>query len=185
MIAPHHHRGFTLIEMAIVLVITGIVIGGIWAGTAIALGNAKKKQFLEQTLTIVTNSRNYIRQQGSLSAATISDAVLPPELLNKPTATVGTYLNSYGGTIRVDITADTPPLLLIQQNRVPLKTCIELYYGYLAASADMAAAIGYVPGTTAVPVVAVPSSLNTITTACRTARGAATTTSLTTLFKLQ
>ncbi|NBX73668.1 MAG: type II secretion system protein, partial [Alphaproteobacteria bacterium] len=49
----HSIRGFNLTELAIVLAIVGVVIGGIWVVASTVIENNRARRVAEQTLTVV------------------------------------------------------------------------------------------------------------------------------------
>lgn len=65
-----NQRGFTLIEIAIVLTIVGLVIGGIWLAASTVLNNNRIAEASRQVLQIVQNTKNlFTTQTGNAPAA--------------------------------------------------------------------------------------------------------------------
>ena len=64
-----NQRGFTLIEIAIVLTIVGLVIGGIWLAASTVLNNNKKSEAARQVIQIVQNTKNLFANQTGASPA--------------------------------------------------------------------------------------------------------------------
>ena len=79
-------RGFTLTEVAIVLGIVGIILGGIWAAAAQVYENHKVEAAENQILTIVHNVRSLYAgrssiEGGDLTAALVNAGVFPPDMI--------------------------------------------------------------------------------------------------------
>jgi len=79
-----NQKGFTLIEIAIVLTIVGLVIGGIWLAAATVLNNNKTAELSRQVIQIVQNTKGLFTNQtganptgGFNQAAAISAGVFP------------------------------------------------------------------------------------------------------------
>jgi prepilin-type N-terminal cleavage/methylation domain-containing protein len=72
-----NQKGFTLIEVAIVLVIVGIVIGGIWVAAATVIGNNKNQTLSSGIIQFVQNIKAlYASQPGSTSTSlTVATAI--------------------------------------------------------------------------------------------------------------
>jgi prepilin-type N-terminal cleavage/methylation domain-containing protein len=60
-----NNKGFTLIEMAIVLVIIGIILGAVLKGGDL-IDNAKEKKFKSEISTLVTSYYNYYDKYGRI-----------------------------------------------------------------------------------------------------------------------
>jgi prepilin-type N-terminal cleavage/methylation domain-containing protein len=60
-----NNKGFTLVEMAIVLVIIGIILGAVIKGGDL-IDNAKEKQFKSEISTLTTAYYNYLDKYGRL-----------------------------------------------------------------------------------------------------------------------
>ncbi len=97
-----NQKGFTLIEIAIVLTIVGLVIGGIWLAASTVLNNNKKTEATRQVIQIVQNTKNLFANQTGASPATgftqaiaISSGIFPAGMVvgtnvRHPFATVTT-----------------------------------------------------------------------------------------------
>lgn len=71
-----NQKGFTLIEIAIVLTIVGLVIGGIWLAASTVLNNNKKSAATSQIIQIVQNTKNlFANQTGSNPAQNFDEDV--------------------------------------------------------------------------------------------------------------
>ena len=65
-----NQRGFTLIEIAIVLTIVGLVIGGIWLAASTVTTNNKSRQAQEQAVQIIQSIKNGFASQTGAAPAT-------------------------------------------------------------------------------------------------------------------
>lgn len=71
-----NQKGFTLIEIAIVLTIVGLVIGGIWLAASTVLNNNRKSEATRQIIQIVQNVKNlFANQTGTNPAANFDQDV--------------------------------------------------------------------------------------------------------------
>lgn len=90
-------RGFSLVEMAIVLTIVGIIIGGIGILMSTASNNMKINRLSQQVITMVENVRGYVRRVDTdaldLRIADFDSLSLLPKDLGPST----TYKHAMGG----------------------------------------------------------------------------------------
>ena len=140
-----NQRGFTLIEVAIVLTIVGLVIGGIWIAASTVSSNQKKSALAQDTLSIIQATRNVYAQ--SVPPATTATTVIVPALINAgaiPSNLItGTTLrNVFGGTTAV--ATDGNSNFVITYTLIPEEACIELLSGRIASSISAANKIGLV-----------------------------------------
>ncbi len=70
-----HRRGFTLIELAIVLLVASIVVASIWAAASGVWTNYEFYRVNQQVMTVVQNVRNYY--QGAAQIKDAAGAVYP------------------------------------------------------------------------------------------------------------
>lgn len=66
-------KGFNLIEIAIVLAVVGLVIGGIYVAAASVTDNQRKQKAQSQLLTIVQNMRNTYSNQPFSATPAVAD----------------------------------------------------------------------------------------------------------------
>ncbi|MFY9288932.1 MAG: type 4 pilus major pilin [Alphaproteobacteria bacterium] len=62
-------RGFTLIELAIVLGVIGLVLGGLWATVSAVWEKTRQEKLYEEIFTIVKNVRSYYAGQAGISGS--------------------------------------------------------------------------------------------------------------------
>lgn len=62
------NKGFSIVELAIVLGVIGTIIGGIWTYANIAYENIRREQAFESVVASVSNVRAYYQAQGSMQA---------------------------------------------------------------------------------------------------------------------
>lgn len=79
----HSRAGFSLVEVAIVLAVIGIVLAGIWVYASRAFESEHRQRALEEMITVVNNIRSLYAGQASISSADSSVAVLVPILIQQ------------------------------------------------------------------------------------------------------
>jgi prepilin-type N-terminal cleavage/methylation domain-containing protein len=67
-----NNRGFTLVEIAIVLTIVGLIIGGVWAAAATVFANNKNQQFSKDLVQIIENIKSSYAGQPSVDVTGLS-----------------------------------------------------------------------------------------------------------------
>ena len=100
-------RGFTLTEMAMVLGIIGVVLGGIWVAAASAHSSMLANTTAKQVVTLAQNVRSFYAGRTQIAASLIGGSlnsileksnVFPPEMQQTVNAPP---MNVYGGTVGV------------------------------------------------------------------------------------
>lgn len=133
--------GFSLMELAIVMGIVGVIMSSIWAVTANVLENTKRETTFQQIVETVKGVRSVLLGSGGLSP-TISDAnltkqlilqgAIPPELVPDRTAAspvAQNLWNRQGGTngsYFVGADPSTPLRFRIALLNLPYGPCIAL-----------------------------------------------------------
>lgn len=175
-----NQKGFTLIEIAIVLTIVGLVIGGIWLAASTVLNNNKKTETARQVVQIVQNVKNLFANQTGATPATgfttpvaVQAGVFPPGMVSGTAAApVIRHAFSTGTTSNVTLAAAASGNAVILTvgvagDGLPRDACVELLsrvvtngnfgkYGITSVTSN---------GTT----VAESSSIATINSACANA----------------
>ncbi|MDP9196016.1 MAG: prepilin-type N-terminal cleavage/methylation domain-containing protein [Pseudomonadota bacterium] len=117
-------RGFSLLEMAIVIGIIALIIGGIWLAYAAVTSNKREADANGQVLTIAHNMRNlYVNQNGGDGASManlIAAGIFPGNMVSGTTVT-----NPWNGTVTITVPNGGTTFTIIY-NGVPEKSCIEL-----------------------------------------------------------
>jgi prepilin-type N-terminal cleavage/methylation domain-containing protein len=127
----HHCQGFNLIEMAIVLGVVGLVMGGVWTVVQKVQQTTHLRQASEQIITINKNVRAYYQtrsciangdQTGALTAATVVPPVFPREML-----AAGGVVHPWNGAVTVSGTnAGCDYQYTLTLAGLPGGTCVEL-----------------------------------------------------------
>ncbi len=84
-----NQKGFTLIEIAIVLTIVGLVIGGIWLAASTVINNNKRQTLNANIVQVVQNVKSLFAGQGSGAVTTgftqangVNAGIFPPAMLD-------------------------------------------------------------------------------------------------------
>jgi type II secretory pathway pseudopilin PulG len=159
-----NQKGFTLIELAIILTIVGLVIGGIWIAASTVMNNMKKKDLGEGTIQLVQNLRNLYTGQASATGLsnTSADAAGAFPASWRRTTTGGALQSvqhpvtprSIGATTNTVTVTTSGANMSINYSNLPRDACIELVSGRLAASQAIAQKTGLVSvdGLTTFPI---------------------------------
>lgn len=155
------NRGFNLIEIAIVLAVVGIIVGGIYVAASSVYENNRKQEVQKQLLTIVQNMRAVYAGQVSIGTFATADAVaariIPQDMINGSAA-----VNAYGGATTVANSGSTG--FTVTMEDVSRGACTEMLMKTVS-TAQIADALG-VTGATAGSAVAIGATIATITARC-------------------
>lgn len=88
-------RGFSLTEVAVVLAVVGLALGGIWALAAQSRENARQERLKTNIFIVVKNVRAYYASQNGIAG--LSTAVTPQLASLNPPALPGDILRTGGG----------------------------------------------------------------------------------------
>lgn len=135
---PKRWRGFTLTEVAIVLGVIGLILGGLWIAINNVRENRKVSLGVTEIATIVHNIRElYAERSGftlpndsEVSATLMNSGVFPAEMINA--AAAHPISNPWGGYT----------LLWINHGGVPNSFWISMYNLTKLGCADIASAVG-------------------------------------------
>ncbi|NDC55700.1 MAG: prepilin-type N-terminal cleavage/methylation domain-containing protein [Alphaproteobacteria bacterium] len=93
----HSIRGFNLTELAIVLAIVGVVIGGIWVVASTVIENNRARRVAEQTLTVVqafksvyAGRRVDVADDTDITEFAINAKVFPEDMIQNTTTSAYT-----------------------------------------------------------------------------------------------
>jgi prepilin-type N-terminal cleavage/methylation domain-containing protein len=98
----HHRRGFTLTEIAIVMGIMGVILGGIWGAASMVYANKKTSQALQEIIVIVSSVRGVFTSgqilggAQQLSPMLINGGLVPSNMIGSCTGTP--WGATWGGT---------------------------------------------------------------------------------------
>lgn len=121
-------RGFNLVEMAIVLGIAGLVIGGIWIAANAVQANIRKSDGSKGLVQIVQNTRNLFANQSpavnsNIVSALINARSIPADYISG-TASAS---NPWGGSVIVGLSGPGPANTIdVAYAAMPKEVCIEL-----------------------------------------------------------
>jgi len=94
--APNRCRGFTLTEIAVVLGIVGIILGAIWAATAMVYENDRTRLATSEILTIVNNWKSIygnkridVADSNDMTQMTVNNSFASQEMIPPPGAPNG------------------------------------------------------------------------------------------------
>jgi hypothetical protein len=121
------HRGFNLIEAAIVLGVVGLVIGGIWVAASAMLENYKISKSIEDLKFIAINTQKIISVATANTLGTqdittfaISSGIVPNDLVH------GTSVkNRFGGALSL-ANHSSGPRFFIGITTIPKSSCMKL-----------------------------------------------------------
>ena len=135
---PKRQRGFSLIEISVVLGVAGAVTAGIWAVASSTRDNTQVMQAAQQTLLLVKNTRDYYSSR-ALPAAAISASthtatlraarVFPTDMCDDACVSSGDPKNVYSQAVTVAIPNITPtPIneIEIVYENMSIKACTAL-----------------------------------------------------------
>ena len=99
-------KGFTLTELAIVLGITGTVLGGIWEAASYAYLNSKLNQTVDDLMIIVSNVRAMYGMTGNMQQPNFTDIttnLVGADIMPQTVPIVGGRpYNVFGGQIKME-----------------------------------------------------------------------------------
>lgn len=158
-------RGFNLIEIAIVLAVIGLVIGGIYVAASSVTENQRKQKAQSQLLTIVQNMRAvYANQIWTTTAPTApvlyNARVMPADVVPDSTTNPATFTGAFGA---VSITAPDANNFGVSLAGLPKGACIDLItknFG-TAQQTDQIGLTNITNGTNAVGTPYTPATANT------------------------
>ncbi len=117
-------RGFTFVELAIVLGIVGLIIAGIWVAAASVSRKNKETKAAQQLSEIVQNVRSLYSAQvdttGITTESMIFSGAIPAEMKKSDTEAI----NPWGGNVMVEVA--TAQRIYISYFGVPQASCINL-----------------------------------------------------------
>lgn len=117
--------GFTLVELAIVLAIVGIVIAGIWTAAAVIVKRNREEKTVQYLLQMVQGIRRLYANQpdnaGIDRINMIAAGVVPAEIVASPTS----IKNLWGGAGDITVAGGTTQFT-IGFNTIPRSSCIAL-----------------------------------------------------------
>lgn len=160
-------RGFNLIEIAIVLAVIGVIVGGVYVAASSVYENNRKQTAQTQLLNIVNNIRQLHSGQSSIdtafnTASAINANAVPADMVS------GTTANSpYGSVV---IAAPSTSTFSVQFQDLSKSSCIEMV-SRIAGSSISATSMGVTSITVASSNYTtaggtIPITVTTLTSAC-------------------
>ncbi len=174
-------QGFTLIELAIVLSIVGVIIGGTWYYAAQTLNDIKKNKIIDQTLQIIQNTKRTFANVNTapvsstatnLTASAITAGIFPSDMIVNTTQAA----DPYGQPVVLSTSSAQISSFHLQYN-VRTDVCIALLTKLIAntTTRNRYGIIGYNANGTFTPVSynsVVP--ISTLASSCSSANGSNT-----------
>lgn len=122
----NNKRGFNLIEIAIVLAVIGLVIGGIYVAASSVTDNQRKQRAQAQVLTIVQNMRTTFATQTFTSAILTGDVLEQARIIPADMPRVGTSANFSGAYGDVSINFVDAQTFDVAMTGVTRGGCVDL-----------------------------------------------------------
>lgn len=124
-------RGLNLIELAIVMAVVGLIIGGIYIAASSVYRNVRESTTSEDLLQVVQNVKSTYGAQGQIIAGAITAtqaqaAGLVPADMIQIVAGAPTFVNAFGGTVTLNGVAGPPGQVQITFNGIPQSVCSDL-----------------------------------------------------------
>jgi prepilin-type N-terminal cleavage/methylation domain-containing protein len=138
-------RGLNLIELAIVMAVVGLIIGGIYIAASSVYRNVRESTTQEDILQIVQNTKSTYGVQGTIPggailATTAISAGLVPADMNQN----NNLIDAFGGAVVLTGVAGPPAEIQISLANVPQSVCSDLLVKDSAGGVTGAAASGLV-----------------------------------------
>jgi len=132
----HSQQGFTLIEIAIVLTIVGLIIGGIWVAASTVFNNNKAQALAKDVIQAVQNTKTLFSSQGT-SASTvgvtvtnlINAGVFPTDMVTPNAGVLVTPFSTQSAVTDVTVSAapgGTATSIGYAFNNLPSSACTQL-----------------------------------------------------------
>ena len=105
------NTGFTMIEIAIVLAIVGLILGAIWVAAKAVIDSNRANQAAQDIATITSNLRSTFIAQNSFSAtgdqtsALVSEGIIPADLI-PPAGASSPALDAWGQPVKIYFAGD-------------------------------------------------------------------------------
>lgn len=148
-------RGFSLLELAMVMLIAGLVAAALW----IYLANAREKdlrtklasqvsQVIARTKNTFANSTDIWTYSGTISSRAAIAGIFPADMAPRNASSIPVHI--YGGAAQLDIAdgilgTPTGKSFNLQLTGIPVEACIDLLMRFVpnAATRRQAGIIGY------------------------------------------
>lgn len=137
-----NNKGFTLIEIAIVLTIVGLIIGGIWVAASTVFTNNKNQALQKAMIQVMQNTKTLFANQGSSATATgttlnalVQAGIFPPDMISSAsTAANPVVVHPFSSNISTNAFTVTVPssttltyrIGAASPNGLPPQACISL-----------------------------------------------------------
>lgn len=123
---PARNKGFTMTELAIVLAVAGIFLGGVWVAGSVVTQNMRVGDTVGQMITIVRNVRTLYASQSRFTGAAGSDIttamvnaeVFPPQMVEN-----GTPRTAWKTSVQLLVGAGQDRFRLQYNGDLPIDVC--------------------------------------------------------------
>lgn len=141
--------GFTLLEMAIVLSVVGIIMGLLWISASIAIGHHHDVQLAKQTAQIIHNSKRVFGNTsappalGNITTGAITAGIFPSDMVVNATTVMGPYSNPVNLSVTTAGAQTLLSLAIDLPASIPSSACASLL-SELVSSASVRQQLGLV-----------------------------------------
>lgn len=164
-----HKRGFNLIEIAIVLAVIGLVIGGIYVAAAAVTERQRQSKTITQMMTIVTNMRSIYAGRSAVEAMT-PDALIATRIVPSDMQVVSNDLRGSYGIVRITPSATIQHQYDLWFQNLSSGACTALLSATVGNAAVYRDMRGLGVSTELASTVVAPASVDTIAAACAAER---------------
>jgi len=129
----HTQKGFTLIEIAIVLTIVGLIIGGIWLAASTVFSNNKTQALQKDVIQVIQNTKTLFAGQGSSAVTTgftnanaATSGVVPSDMVTPTAGVLVTPFSTQTAASDVNFSAPTATTVGLQLLNIPSNACTQM-----------------------------------------------------------
>ncbi len=152
-----NQSGFSLLEIAIVLTISGLVVSGIWLAIVNVNDSARNSKLVGQATEIMANARRTFGKAAELpnvssttafTAASVQAGIFPADMVQSNSDGGFNVINALGTNTYLAYSASSTPEFNLTFAGITKKSCISLYTRIMssAASRQQYGVTGYIVG---------------------------------------